>query len=106
MLNLDGTQRGLRECPQCRFSMEYLRSSPALDRQAGYVLDNAPEPEPYGYSNSSALIALLSALWHSTVAPLFGKWHSDRRNRKYQEILRIFPDTLICTHCDHIIKQR
>lgn len=40
------------------------------------------------------------------VGPFFSKLQGDRRNRKYQEILRIFPNTLICTHCEHIIKQR
>ncbi|MCW3096623.1 MAG: hypothetical protein JWL77_2241 [Chthonomonadaceae bacterium] len=107
MLNLDEQPRGLRDCPRCKFSMEYLRNSAALNRQEGYVLDRSPEPDPYEYSsNSSFLISGISFLWHSTVAPLFAKLRSDRRNRKYQEIVRIFPHTLICTHCEHIIKQR
>jgi hypothetical protein len=87
--------------------MEYLRNSSALNRQEGYVLDRTPEPDGYAYhSNSSLLISGIGFLWNSTVAPLFAKLRSDRRNRKYQEIVRIFPNTLICTHCAHIIKQR
>lgn len=107
MLDLDKRQSGLRECPECRFSMEYLRSSAALNRQEGYVLDRTPEPDGYEYSaRSSALISLIGFLWNSTIAPLFAKLRSDRRNRKYQEIVRLFPNSLICTHCEHIIKQR
>ena len=87
--------------------MEYLRTSAALNRQEGYVLDRSPEPDGYEYSSkSSALISVIGFPWNSTVAPLFAKSRSDRRNRKYQAIVRIFPNSIICTHCDHIIKQR
>ena len=106
MWNLDEPQRGLRDCPRCRFSMEYLQSSSALRRQEGYILDRTPDPDPYLYSKSSAIFALCSEMWHSLITPLFGKLISDRRNRKYQEIVRLFPNALICTHCAHLIKQR
>ena len=107
MLDLDDKRPGLRDCPQCRFSMEYLRNSPVLNRQAGYVLDRTPEPDGYVcYSRSSLVISGIGFLWNSTIAPLFAKLRSDRLNRKYREILRLFPNSLVCTHCEHIIKQR
>ena len=107
MNNADGTPRGGRECPKCMFSMEYLRNSVVLDREEGYVLDRAPEPDLFDVNyRTSLLIMGLSYVWHSTIGALIAKVVGDRRRRKYQEILRLYPHTIICTHCEHIIKQR
>ena len=106
MRNSDGSMRGGRECPKCRFSMEYLRDSALLDREFGYELDNGTGWSP----NDSPLFAFLIGspsryLWRNVIGPLISKFIGDRANNKYQRILKAFPNALVCTHCEYIIKQ-
>ncbi len=106
MVNSDGTPQETRECPKCHFSMEYLRDSPVLNREEGYVMDNSVGFDPDDNPITSTLIGSPSRfLWRNVIGPFFSKLKGDRQNRSYQEILRLYPNTLICTHCEHIVKQ-
>ncbi len=107
MNNADGTPRGGRECPKCMFSMEYLRDSPVLNREEGYVMDGGVGFDPDDNPITSGLFGSpYRFVLRNIIEPFFSKVRGDRRNRKYQEILRLFPNSLICTHCEFVIKQR
>ncbi|MCW3095534.1 MAG: hypothetical protein JWL77_1152 [Chthonomonadaceae bacterium] len=103
----NGAPRGGRDCPQCMFSMIYLRKSAVLNRDEGYLLDYGVGFDPDDNPFSSVLIGSPSRyLWRHFVGPLLSRTVGNFRSRRYREILRIFPNTLICTHCSHLIKQR
>lgn len=105
--NADGTIRGGRDCPKCMFSMEYLRNSAVLKQDSGYILDSGVGFDADDNPITSALIGSpIRYLWRHFVEPILSKIVGNRRKRKYQEVLRLYPNTLICTHCAHIIKQR
>ena len=107
MNNMDATPRGGRDCPKCMFSMEYLRKSAVLNRDGGYIMDSRVGFDPDDNPITSALIGSPSRyLWLHFVEPLVSRIVGNRRSRKYREILRLYPNSLICTHCEHIIKQR
>ena len=107
MLNIEGSPRGGRDCPECKYSMVYLRNSAVLNQDDGYIADFGVGFDPDDNPFTSVLIGSPTRyLWRHFVGPLFGRMLSKRRNRKYQRILQIFPNTLICTHCSHLIKQR
>ena len=105
--DLSNPQRGVRECPKCRFTMEYLRKSAYLSRNEGYILDSGAGWAPDDHVATSFLFGSLSRfLWRHFVEPisykLFGEW----RNRKRRRILEEYPESLICPHCQFILKRK
>jgi len=103
----EGAPRGGRDCPKCMFSMIPLRNSAVLNQDDGYLTDYGVGFDPDDHPVSSILIGdPRRYIWRHFVEPLLGRMLSKRRNRKYQRVLKIFPNTLICTHCAHLIKQR
>ena len=40
MYDLDHPEQGVRECPKCRHTMEYLRTYNAVRRNEGYMIDD------------------------------------------------------------------
>jgi len=84
-----------------------LRNAAVLNQDDGYLTDYGVGFDPDDHPISSILIGdPRRYLWRHFVEPLLGRALSKRRNRKYQRILQVFPNTLICTHCAHLIKRR
>jgi hypothetical protein len=107
MYDMDRAPRGGRDCPKCMFSMEYLRNSAYLNRDLGYNTDYGVGFEPDDNPFTSALLGSPSRyLWRHFVEPLLSRAVGNYRNRKCREVLRLYPNTLICTHCRHMIKRR
>lgn len=107
MYSLDGAPRGGRDCPECMYSMIYLRSSPVLNQDYGYNLDYGVGFDADDNPFSSILIGSPKRyLWRHFVEPLLSRTLGNIRCRRYRRILELFPNTLICTHCRHLIKQR
>ena len=105
--DLDHPQRGVRECPRCRFTMEYLRNSRLLDSDEGYILDRGVWWDPDDHAATSFLFGdLRRYLWRHFIHPLTSRFFGNIRNRRYQKILRQYPESLICTHCGHVLKRK
>src|SRR5438874_1501910 len=98
--DFDRPQRGVRECPKCKFTMETLRDSSLRDRQAGYLLDYGVRWDPDDNLFTSYLIGWpLRFFWRHLFEPIGSKLIGAWWNRRYRRILRNYPDTLICPHC-------
>jgi hypothetical protein len=107
MYDLDNPYKGVRECPKCRFTMEYLSRSRYLDRDEGYLLDYGVGWDPDDHLVSSFLIGdLWRWLWRTALQPLLCRFFGNLSNRRYRKILRAYPHTLICPHCRYLLKAK
>jgi hypothetical protein len=96
-------QHGTQDCPKCQFSMEYLRDSAVLNRDYGYSLDTSGRIwDPDNNIITSYLFGNLFRFF----SPLFSKLWGNRGNRRFQKILNEYPRSLICTHCEFVIKRK
>src|SRR5579862_4656517 len=110
---LSDYQASAQECPQCMFSMEYLRDSALLDQRTGYLLNNGRDSTAgWGWFDlgDSMIISLLFGsishfLWYCC-EPLMSRFFGNRSNRRYRKLLAQYPNTLVCTHCRFIIKRK
>jgi hypothetical protein len=105
--DLDNPQQGIRECPKCRFTMQYLCRSAFLNRNEGYILDRGVGFDPDDHILTSLLLGSWRRfLWRHFIEPLsyqfFGQW----RCRYYRRVARRHPGTLICPHCRYLIRQQ
>ena len=105
--DFDQPQRGVRECPKCRFTMEYLRHSSLLDRRSGYMLDSSAgwDPDDHGFT-ASLVGSLIRFFWRQVIEPFGSKLIGDFWNRRYRKIARVYPESLICPHCFYILKRK
>lgn len=103
----------VQDCPKCKFSLERLSESPVLDQRSGIVLDDGLDStggwrwfEPDDNLITSTLFGSWDRyIWRRLcewVPWLNGRWSS----RRYQKILKEYPNSLICTHCRHLIKRK
>lgn len=96
-----------RDCPKCMFSMEALRNSPVLNRDYGYSLDSNQWCDPDNHALSSLLFGSITRfLYRNLVAPLANRWIGEWKNRRYRRLLEEYPRSLICTHCEYVLKQK
>ena len=106
-LDLDNPGRGVRECPRCKFTMEPLRRSRALDRQEGYLLDTSVGWSPDDHIATAYLFgSVWHFLWRHVVEPLSCKLFGDWRRRRCARLLHRYPESLICPHCDYLLRQK
>lgn len=106
-INFDDPNSGLRECPHCRFSMEYLRNSALLNTDEGYLLDTGTGWDPDDHVATAYLFgSVWRFLWRHFGEPLLGRAISSFRNRRYRRILQEFPCSQICTHCRYLLKRK
>lgn len=83
--------------------MEYLRDSAVLDRDAGYSINYRVG---WWDPDDNIVTSFLFGNLFRFFAPLVSRLGGNRQNRKFQRILADYPHTLICTHCEHIIKRK
>jgi hypothetical protein len=95
----------IEECPKCRHTMERLAAYNAIRRNEGYSLD-------YGSGNSNVVTYLLFG-WTGVVirlftrevlVPVLNKAAGERKQSGHDAVLRVFPRSLICPHCKHIVR--
>jgi hypothetical protein len=107
MYNLDGDGGYIEDCPKCKHSMERLAAYNSIKRNEGYSIDD-------GSGNSNILTYVLFG-WVGVVirlftrevlVPIMTKLAGERKQTRYEAILNVFPKSLICPHCKHIIRQK
>jgi hypothetical protein len=105
--DLENANCGIRECPKCRYTMEPLRKSVFLDGNEGYLLDNGIGWDPDDNAATSFLLGSPSRfLWRHFVEPIANKLFGEWRNRKRRRVLKDYPGSLICPHCQYIMKRK
>ena len=99
--------RSTQDCPKCQFSMEPLRNSAVLNRDFGFSLDSASGFDPDNNPVTSLLFGSLSRfLYRNVIGPLGNHWIGERQNRRFRKILDEYPNSLICTHCEYVLKRK
>lgn len=106
MYDLDSSG-SIEECPKCRHTMERLAAYNSIQRNEGYSLDE-------GSGNSNVITYLLFG-WiglvirlftREVLVPLLQKAKGERKQSGYDAILRVFPRSLICPYCKHVVRQK
>lgn len=109
MLDLDKPLRGVRDCPKCHWTMEFLKAFNAQERDEGFLLDYS-DTNIYDHPVTATLFAgergLMEYLRYHVVTPLLSRWLGRWKQRRYARIVRDFPATLICPHCGHLIRRK
>ncbi len=100
----------MTECPKCHFSMEPLRSSRVLDRENGYLLDDSLDSTMRWWDPDNNVITslLFGSLWRflwRLLEPIGLSKIGSISNRRYRKLLERYPRSLICTHCEYVIKR-
>jgi hypothetical protein len=105
--DLSSQATGIRDCPHCRHTMERLKSRLSVTTNEGYLLDSGEgEGEAVAYAALGWSGSFLAGLFRHTLHPLTSKLVGELRTRRLQRILDRFPDSLICRHCNQVIKYK
>jgi hypothetical protein len=81
----------VQECPRCMYTMELLRESNLMRRDYGVSLDYSLK----GWNEGDGVLSDL-------ISSFFG----NMRNRRLQRIAALYPNSLICPHCEYVLKRR
>lgn len=106
MYDFDNPGRGVQDCPKCKHTMTFLNRYNAIERNEGYLLDDGRDNNFITYLLWGWMGLLLKFLYRHTLQPLYYQTLGKRRQRRYAEIVRAFPNTLICPHCSHILRRK
>jgi hypothetical protein len=83
--------------------MEPLRNSAVLDRDYGYSLDSSNR---WFDADDNIVTSFLFGSLYRFFSPLVSRLFGNRTNRRYQKILAEYPHSLICTHCEYVLKRK
>jgi hypothetical protein len=105
--DLSNTSRGVRDCPRCRHTMERLRSRLSVSRNEGYLIDDDTGTEDaWTYLTLGWGGVALRFLYRHTLQPLTSKLFGHLKEQRHQRVLRAFPESLICSYCNHLLKRK
>jgi hypothetical protein len=104
--DLDNPLRGGADCPKCRHTMTYLRQHNAVARNEGYLLDDGTDRPFLTYLLWGWEGVLLRFLYRQVVEPLGSQLFGRQKQGRYARILRDYPSSLICPHCNHILRRK
>ena len=103
--DLSDTSRGVRDCPKCRHTMARLQSYNSVRRNEGYLQDDGTSNNLVTYVLFGWLGVLLKTVYRYTIQPLFSQAVGNARQNRYNRILKLYPNSLICPYCGHILKR-
>lgn len=106
MYDLDNTRGGIRDCPKCKHTMTYLHRYNAIERNEGYMIDDERDGNFLLFLVGGWIGLVLKALYRHTLKPLVSKSAGEQRQRRYAKIIQEYPHSLICPHCNHILRQK
>ncbi|HZP84307.1 MAG TPA: hypothetical protein VFB21_21875 [Chthonomonadaceae bacterium] len=104
--DLDNPMSGVVDCPKCRHSMTYLRHHNAVARNEGYLLDDGTDRNYFTYLLWGWEGVVLKLIYRNIIEPLGSKFFGKRRQDRYARLLRDYPSSLICTHCQYILRRK
>ncbi|HZO88786.1 MAG TPA: hypothetical protein VFB38_10660 [Chthonomonadaceae bacterium] len=104
--DLDSPLRGVQDCPQCQHTMVRLRSYSAVERNEGYLLDDGADRNFITFLLWGWEGVLIKYLYRNVVQPVLAKLLGQQRQDRYARIARAYPNALICTHCQYILKRK
>jgi hypothetical protein len=105
--DLSNTNRGVRDCPRCRHTMETLRARLHSPRNEGYLLDEGGEGgSAIAFWLFGWIGLVLRLFYRYTLQPLTSKLAGEMKEKRLARVLRDHPNTLICPYCNHLLKRK
>ena len=107
MYSLDSDASALGDCPKCKHSMQRLARYNSVRRNEGYSLDD-------GAGNSNVFVyflfgwvgVLIRLFTREVLMPAMAKLAGERKQSRNDTILKVFPNSQICPHCKHLIRNK
>jgi len=106
MYSLDNDAVSVGDCPKCKHTMQRLSEYNSIRRNEGYSLDDG--------SGNSTIITYFLFGWigvairfftREVLVPVMTKIAGERKQSRYDTILKVYPKSVICPHCKHLIRQ-
>jgi hypothetical protein len=107
--DLSNTGRGVRDCPRCRHTMERLRSRLSIRRNEGYLLDDREgdgSDAVWHLGLPGLALNTLKLFYRYTLQPLTSKLAGEMKERRLGRVLQEYPESLICPHCNNVLKRK
>ncbi len=104
--DLDNPEEGVRECPKCRHTMQYLKAYNSVRYNEGYMIDDGRDRTNAVAFWFGTYAALLYRFYRYVAQPFSDKKTGERKQRRLDRILKAYPKSLICLHCHFIWKRR
>jgi hypothetical protein len=111
-----------RDCPKCRHGMVWLSEYMSIERQEGYVVDDdddgfaahfgpalGPGLRPAHFPFTRLITLAVDSVvlfYRNVVRPAHSKRVGESKREGMAETLRVFPKSLICPSCEHIIRDK
>jgi hypothetical protein len=107
MYDLDGGAGFIEDCPKCKHSMERLSAYNSIQRNEGYSIDDGTGDSGFlAYALFGWVGVLIRLFTREVLVPMANKARGEQKQKGYDGILKVFPKSLICTHCKHILRRR
>jgi hypothetical protein len=104
--DLSNPDRGIRDYPRCRHTMQRLRTRLNTRTNEGYLLDTGDgKGGAIAYGLFGILGLVLNLLYRYTLHPLTSKLFGDIKTRRLERVLREHPESLICGYCNYLLKR-
>ncbi|MCX6380605.1 MAG: hypothetical protein NT023_14205 [Armatimonadetes bacterium] len=104
MYDLDNPEKGVRECPKCRRTMQYLREYNQIRRNEGYMIDDEKDHSRTIGFWFGWVASMLYLFFRNVVQPFSAKHEGEKRQNRYALLLKRYPESLICLHCGYLWK--
>lgn len=102
------------DCPKCQHSMVWLREYLSIEVNEGYTADDDDDSFRPSFRLAFNPIRLLirgiahgvNLLFRNVIRPAASKRAGDKQRAELQQTLRIFPNSLICSHCKYVKRDK
>ena len=104
---MDGGANYVSDCPKCKHTMERLASYNSIRRNEGYAIDDGQDNgNVFVYFVFGWIGVLIRFLIREALVPMLNKLRGEQKQSKYDAILKVFPNSMICPHCKHLVRTK
>lgn len=105
MYSLDKEPGYVEDCPRCKHSLERLAKYNAICRNEGYSLDYSTDSDDaWTFLFFGRSVLILRKFVRELLIPLMHKVTGERRQSRLDAVLKVYPRSLICPHCKHVVR--
>ena len=106
-IDFDHPELAIPDCPKCRFSMTTLEKANRIRTNEGYSLTDDDRSTMFlPLMKLGLIVHLLRQLFSEVLKPLAQRSIGRKRQGRYDRILTQYPNSIICTHCKHLIRRK
>ena len=107
MYDFDNKTAYVEDCPKCKHTMQRLAEYNSVRRNEGYSLDDGKgDSNAFVYFFFGWIGVLIRLLTREVLVPLMKKAFGEQKQSRYDNILKAYPNSLLCPHCKHLIRRK